>query len=782
MKQGATTVEKKLAALAQHFDQWEVIKDSIDQLIDLMLNYRQSGHPGGSRSKVHALVATLLSGGMRWDIRHPEKRFGDRFILVAGHTIPLVYATLTVLGEAMAQKYARTKNKAYFIPDDRIVRPDDLLVFRHRGGLPGHAEFSGKTLFLKFNTGPSGHGSPAAAGAALALKMAGMEEVKVIGFEGDAGLTPGANHETMNSAWALGLNNLYFVIDWNNFGIDDHPLKETVYGTPNDWFASHGWRVVGTEKGSDWEPLTRMIVELYFGENPGKLPNIGWMKTRKGRGYLKYDNKSHGSPHPINSEIFWETKKPFQEKYGVRFEGFGQPAPESEAGRREQYRKNIQVVLDVLRQDSRLVDYIADTLAELGDSVPNDAPSFKFQQGEKSPFEDPVLYDYKNYPPELYLPPGSKVPNRKGLAAWGAWVNAYAHEKWGRPLFVAASADLADSTNISGFGKKWGDFEGFGWYHREKNLSGALLPQEITEFANSGIGAGLASVNFAENPFEKFDGFYAAFSTYGSFAYLKYGMMRLYSQMAQDCDLKLGKLLWVAGHSGPETADDSRTHFGIFSPEVGELFPKSQIVNVHPWEYNEVPVVLGAALRENVPIVVLHLTRPPIELPDRDALGMASHFEAARGAYLIRDYRPGQPKMGVVIVRGTSTTNNLVKILPELDKAGLNVKIVAAISSELFERQTESYREKILSKQEWMDAMVVTNASLRMMRAWIKNPIVPEYSLSADWDNRWRTGGTVDEICEEAHISSDWILKGIERFVAERSKRLTELQSWLPKA
>ena len=75
--------------LEKEFDQWEKIKDLIDQLIDVILNYRQSGHPGGSRSKVYALVATLLSGAMRWDIRHPEKRFGDRFVLVGGHTVPL---------------------------------------------------------------------------------------------------------------------------------------------------------------------------------------------------------------------------------------------------------------------------------------------------------------------------------------------------------------------------------------------------------------------------------------------------------------------------------------------------------------------------------------------------------------------------------------------------------------------------------------------------------------------------------------------------------------------
>ena len=63
---------------------------------------------------------------------------------------------------------------------------------------------AGKTLFLKFNTGPSGHGLPAAAGEALALKLAGCDRVKVFALDGEGGLTPGASHETRNSAWGLG--------------------------------------------------------------------------------------------------------------------------------------------------------------------------------------------------------------------------------------------------------------------------------------------------------------------------------------------------------------------------------------------------------------------------------------------------------------------------------------------------------------------------------------------------------------------------------------------------
>jgi transketolase len=63
----------------------------------------------------------------------------------------------------------------------------DLLGFRRRGGLAGHAEMEGKTLFLKSNTGPSGHGSPAAAGEAAALKRAGATGVKVFAVDGEGG-------------------------------------------------------------------------------------------------------------------------------------------------------------------------------------------------------------------------------------------------------------------------------------------------------------------------------------------------------------------------------------------------------------------------------------------------------------------------------------------------------------------------------------------------------------------------------------------------------------------
>ncbi|MCP4632507.1 MAG: transketolase, partial [candidate division Zixibacteria bacterium] len=314
--------QENFKQLVPQFHYWEKIKDLTDQYIDIMLNLSQSGHPGGSRSKAHAFIATLLSGVMRWDIRNPEKRFGDRFVLIGGHCNPLVYAVMAVFCDALRMKYNQTGDEKYLInkAEKRALYPEDLVTLRNRDGLPGHAEMIDKTLFFKFNTGPSGHGSPAAAGEATALKLAGIEEVKVFAFEGEGGHTAGHIHETKNSAWGLGLSNLYYVLDWNDFGIDDHRVSSVVHGSPRDWFEPYGWRVFDSENGSDWNSVTRMLCDMIYSPNPHKDPTCGYMKTRKGRGYGIFDNKSHGTTHKKNDEVYWQVRSEFASKYGIIFD------------------------------------------------------------------------------------------------------------------------------------------------------------------------------------------------------------------------------------------------------------------------------------------------------------------------------------------------------------------------------------------------------------------------------------------------------------------------------
>jgi transketolase len=745
-----------------------------------MLNLSQSGHPGGSRSKVHAMVATLLSGAMRWDIREAGKRFSDRYVLVAGHANPMVYATLAVLNEAMRIKHRQTGDSKYQHNKGEEFQLvwEDLLTLRQNGGLPGHAEMEGKTLFFKFNTGPSGHGSPAAAGEALALKLAKTSEVKVFAFEGEGGFTAGASHETINSAWGLGLGNLVYFMDWNDFGIDARPFSSVMYGTPEDWFGSHGWHVEGTMNGESWNELTEAYYRLLIEKADPNIPKALYARLRKGRGYYKYDNASHGAAHKRNSELFWKTKQDFAETYNVNFDGFGSNAAPTWEGQVDQARSLFNNVFSVLESNQLLVNYLTDTLTSVGDSVPEEIDGCKITV--KNPAKDKNLFNVNTLPDDLFASPGTMAPNRVGFSKYASYINSKSIEEYGRPLVIAMSADLADSTNISGFAKGYNGLPDLGMYDKIKNLESPLMPQGITEFANSGMLAGLATVNFNEDPYEEYNGYFGAMSTYGSFSYLKYGPIRLFSQIAQDSNFKVGKLIWVAGHSGPETAEDSRTHFGIFSPGVTQLLPDGQVINIHPWEHNEVAPALAAALATDIPIVAVHLTRPPIEIPDREALGMATHLDAAKGAYIIKDYNMDRPKEGLVIVRGTSSTNSLVEILPKLKLKGPNVKVVAAISWELFQQQTEGYRQSTISNQEWMDAMVITNGAKRLMHKWIANRVVEEYSMSPDFDNRWRSGGSLDEIIAESKLDSESVWEGINQFARSRKQRLASIQESIP--
>ena len=90
--------------------------------------------------------------------------------------------------------------------------------------------------------------------------------------------------------------------------------------------------------------------------------------------------------------------------------------------------------------------------------------------------------------------------------------------------------------------------------------------------------------------------------TYGAFTPLMYLPARVWSQQNQDSKFRTGVLHILAGHSGPETAADARTHFGIFSPQVWKLFPREQVINLSFWDYNDVAPGYFAAAEIAAPL------------------------------------------------------------------------------------------------------------------------------------------------------------------------------------
>jgi transketolase len=572
--EAASTVDALHAKAAEEFAQWEVVKDLVDECIDLMLNYRQSGHPGGSRSKVHTLLSTMLSGAMRFDLMRPWRAYGDRFVLSAGHTVPLIYATLATLNQ-IARERAAGGEARFVFPDGGkwALTYEDLVNLRKRDGLPGHAEMAGKSLFLKWNTGPSGHGMPPAAGEAVALKLAGADGVKVFVMEGEGGLTPGASPRNEELGVGAGPVEPGLPRGLERFRDRRQPLLVGRSRRSVDWFAPYGWRVVGTEHGSEWGPVARAVLEGVRGEKPrsrshddlgqdpqgARLREVRQQVARNAvadarRGVLGRAQGVHGQ---VRRHLPW--RRP------------AAPPIRSSATRRR--RPTLEIAFSILKTRTDVVETVGRRLAEAADSVPERIPSVSLGGKSTAIFDDPALFDYRTYPASLYKQPGDKHPTARPFHV-GRVGEHLREEAYGRPLFIACSADLADSTNIAGFAKDFEGEKGWGWYERDTNPRGTLLPQQITEFTNAGLMVGLASVNLSDDPMHRFDGFWGACSTYGSFSYLKYGSMRLFSQLAQDCELKVGKVLWVAGHSGPETPRIHGRTSGSSRPTSPSCFPK----------------------------------------------------------------------------------------------------------------------------------------------------------------------------------------------------------------
>src|SRR5207247_706016 len=125
---------------------------------------------------------------------------------------------------------------------------------------------------------------------------------------------------------------------------------------------------------------------------------------------------------------------------------------------------------------------------------------------------------------------------------------------------------------------------------------------------------------------------------------------------------------------------------------------------------------------------------------------------------------------GHVVAQGSSATFNLVSVLPRLERAGVNVKVIAAISEELFDRQPEAYRNAVLPPEARQDLMFVMSGTRRMWPLRNVGSLTDDYSLTADQGNVWLTGGTEAAVIAEAHLDPDSIFAGVQRFALERAR------------
>ena len=804
--------------------------------LTLLGNYAQTGHFGGPLAYTPFNVAAHLAGpeqgGLRYDYRRPKHPYGDKFMLAAGHCAPTCYALWMILGQALYRKHQATGDRRYFVAPDIAMLPVDALGFRRGAGalktllsdqgltdhplfaqakgrgiraLSGHIESIDLTNDV--NGGPSGVGIATAAGKAAFWDIMGapMGTPKIIAFEGEFAMTEGHAQEIKTQAIALQVGKrLRIFLSDNNAGIDDSLIggvvasKFTGYRLVDQW-TSYGWNVFTLPDGHDYEQIVSVMKKMEEWDPTDRRPMIVIGKTIKGYWPGAVNGKIPGAgdqvvgfpSHPyamkMNSEYFVSLCQTFEKKYGVEFAGIRKGAVTDPAERLVQFKTNIDVVMSVLEQNG-LGDWLAERLVQIGDLVKDELPTradvkhdpflderLKVANLPEEPqtltVRNPVSGAEKQLKIALFRKAGEVAGARRGISEMVKWIN---HVTGNR--VVTLSADLSESINLE-HGSIWGH------YDPETNPVGTRLKAAIQEAGNASSAIGLVSQSASVDP-EKFAGVWAFSGTYGAFTPLMYTPARVWSQQNQDSKFRTGVLHILAGHSGPETAADARTHFGIFAPQVWKLFPRDQVITVSFWDYNDVAPGYFAAAEiaardKKVGIIVVEVARPDFKVADRSTFADKDVRAAAKGLYVIRDFAPGQPKHGYVVAQGSSSTFNLLSVLPKLEQAGINVKVIAAISEELFDRQPAAYRDAVLPVEARQDLMFVMSGTRRMWPLRNVGSLTDDYSLTADWGNHWLTGGLEADVITEAHLDAESIFAGVRRFAQDRAERMRRQRALL---
>ena len=186
----------------------------------------------------------------------------------------------------------------------------------------------------------------------------------------------------------------------------------------------------------------------------------------------------------------------------------------------------------------------------------------------------------------------------------------------------------------------------------------------------------------------------------------------------------------------------------------------------------EVAAAEIAARDPKVGIIVLEAARPDFPVADRSLFSDTETTAAAKGFYIIRDFEPNKEKDGYVLVQGSSSTFNLVNLIPRLNEMNINVRIIAAVSEELFDHQPLEYQQAVLPLSANSDLMVISTGTERMRPIKNPGPLTREYSLTSDGKQEWLTGGSESDVISEAHLDEESILKAVVKFAKEREDRI----------
>lgn len=594
-----------------------------------------SGHPGTPMA-LAPVAYTLWQRFLRFDPQDPIWPNRDRFILSNGHASMLLYSLLHLSGtRAVNEKYERLGQLAVTLEDIRHFRQLDSKC-------PGHPEYRW-TSGVETTTGPLGQGVATSVGLAIGSHSMGahfnrrgfeMINYNVYALCGDGDMMEGVSSEAASLAGHLKLSNLCWIYDNNHITIEGRTDLAFTEDIASR-FMGYGWNVIRVGDANDLHLLERAFQ--------------AFLETQDRPTFIIVD-----------SHIAWGSPN----KQDTRF-AHGEPLGEEE-----------------IRLTKRNYGWPEDAKFHIPKEVPELFHTGIGQRGHQLRNEWMELFkEYEKTTPDLardlyqmqhrQLPFGwdQDIPefptDQTGLAtrdSSGKVLNMVAQKlSW----LMGGAADLAPST------KTHLNFEQAGDYQAEEP-GGRNFHFGIREHAMGSILNGLALAKI-----RPFGSTFLIFSDYARPTLRLAALMEL-------------PVIYIFTHDSIGVGEDGPTHQPV--EQLASIRAIPGLTLIRPCDANEVAQMWRYVIPLRHEPVALILTRQ--KLPTLDRSRYASAQGLHQGGYILADAPDQKPQ--VILIATGSEVHTAIEAYEKLSSEGIAARVVSLPSWEIFEKQSQSVRDKVL--------------------------------------------------------------------------------------
>jgi transketolase len=594
-----------------------------------------SGHPGTPMA-LAPLVYTLWNRVMRFDPQDPIWPNRDRFVLSNGHASMLLWSALHLTK-------TQAVNADYEVLGQPSVTLDDIRRFRQLDSkAPGHPEYHWVSG-VETTTGPLGQGVATSVGMGIGRKWL-ADRYNRPGFEifdyniyavcGDGCMMEGISSEAASLAGHLGLDNLCWVYDNNHITIEGN-TSITFTEDVAARFLGYGWNVLRVGDANDIDRIQHALE--VFRKTKGR-PTFIILDSHIGYGSPHKQDTAAAHGEPLGEEEVRLTKRDYGWPEDAKF-----LVPN---GVYENFAAGIGARgAEARRQWTELFAAYRAKYPELATEID------QMQRREL-----PAGWD-RNLPVFPADPKGMA-----GREASGKVLNVLAQNI---PWMLGGSADLGPSN------KTTLTFAGAGQF-QAGSPGGKNLHFGIRENAMAAIVNGLSL-----SKLRPFGATFFIFSDYARPSIRLSALMEL-------------PTLMVFTHDAMGDGEDGPTHQPV--EHLASLRAIPGLVTLRPADANEVVEAYRYIMQLRHEPAVLALSRQPLPTLDRSKYAPAAGV--ARGAYVLADAPGGNPE--VIIIASGSEVILAAQAHEKLLAEGIRSRVVSMPSWDIFDHQTQEYRDSVL--------------------------------------------------------------------------------------